>query len=275
MAIVNFADKQDVAARVWAEMRVEAERFAGEEKALASLLYAAILDQSSFCRAMAYVLAERLATNEVSALQLRKIFIGICRADASVVEAAAHDLCAVRERDPACQSYIQCFLYFKGFMALQTHRAANHLMHNGRRLLAYHLQSRASELFGVDIHPAAEFGQGIMLDHATGLVAGETSRVGDGCSILHGVTLGGTGKDNEDRHPKIGRNVLIGAGAKILGNINVGDGALVAAGSVVLQDVPEQCTVAGVPAKPVGGPCCNNPAAKMDQTLKTVEGHDL
>ena len=133
--------------------------------------------------------------------------------------------------------------------------------------MAYHLQSRSAELFSVDINPAAQFGMGIMLDHASGLVAGETSIVGDGCSILHGVTLGGTGKSERDRHPKIGKNVLIGAGAKILGNIKIGDSARIAAGSVVLKDVGSNCTVAGVPAKPVGGPCCENPAAEMDQIL--------
>ncbi|PHR90888.1 MAG: serine O-acetyltransferase [Robiginitomaculum sp.] len=267
MSVVPISMSEGDIAHVWEALQGEAQDYAAKERALASLLYASILDQKTFCRALANHLAEKLATPELAALQLRKLFIEILRTHEDIVDSAAKDLIAVMDRDPACTSHLQCFLYFKGFMALQTHRIAHALWQQDRKLFAYHLQSRSSELFGVDINPAASFGSGIMLDHATGLVAGETSVVGDGCSILHGVTLGGTGKENEDRHPKIGRNVLIGAGAKILGNITIGDGARIAAGSVVLKDVSERCTVAGVPAVPVGGPCCENPAAKMDQIL--------
>ncbi|PHR55423.1 MAG: serine O-acetyltransferase [Robiginitomaculum sp.] len=267
MTIIPISVSDHVVDGVWSALQSEAQNYSEKERALSSLLYASILDQSSFCRALANHLAEKLATPEFTSLQLRKLFIEVFRADGNLVESAATDLVAVMERDPACTSHLQAFLYFKGFMALQTHRVAHSLWNEGREFLSYHLQSRSSELFGVDINPAAKFGRGIMLDHATGLVAGETSVVGDGCSILHGVTLGGTGKDNEDRHPKIGQNVLIGAGAKILGNIKIGDGARIAAGSVVLKDVPARCTVAGVPAVPVGGTCCPNPAAQMDQIL--------
>lgn len=267
MTVIPIEKNLSIVDQVWIDLHREAKDYASEEPALSSLLYAAILDQKSFCRALAHHLAEKLATPELAALKLRKLFIEVFRADSALIESAAADLVAVMERDPACTSYLQCFLYFKGFMALQTHRVSHALWLQKRELLAYHLQNRSSELFGVDINPAAQFGKGIMLDHATGLVAGETSVVGDGCSILHGVTLGGTGKENEDRHPKIGKNVLIGAGAKILGNITIGDGARIAAGSVVLKPVSARCTVAGVPAVPVGGPCCENPAARMDQTL--------
>lgn len=271
MSVVSISKLNDVVEQVWRELNHEARDYTAKEPALTSLLYASILDQKTFCRALANHLAEKLATHELSALMLRKTFMEIFTAqmgeENSIVESAAKDLLAVKERDPACNTYLQCFLYFKGFMALQAHRLAHALWGQDRKLLAYHLQSRSSELFGVDINPAARFGSGIMLDHATGLVVGETSVIGDGCSILHGVTLGGTGKDSEDRHPKIGKNVLIGAGAKILGNITVGEGARIASGSVVLRNVPAHCTFAGVPAKPVGGPCCENPAAEMDQIL--------
>ena len=193
------------------------------------------------------------------------------RDDASLLGAAEADMQAVVERDPACQGMLQPFLFFKGFMALQTHRIAHVLWHQGRDTLSFHFQSRSSELFGVDIHPAARIGTGVMLDHATGITIGETAVVGDDCSLLHGVTLGGTGKNHGDRHPKIGRGVLLSVGAKILGNITVGDEAKVAAGSVVLKDVPAHCTVAGVPAKPVGD-CCAEPAKSMIQTLPEGAG---
>jgi len=271
MTVIPMTKDQDMVSIVWQTLREEARDYAKSEPALSSLLHATILDQKSICRALAAHLAAKLATPELTALHLQKLLRDIyCDAD-DVVESAVLDLVAVRERDPACTSYLQCFLYFSGFMSLQTYRSANKFWQQDRKLLAYHLQSRSVELFGVDIHPAAAFGSGLMLDHATSIVAGETSVVGDNCSILHGVTLGGTGKSRGDRHPKIGKNVLIGAGATILGNITVGDGARIAAGSVVLKDVQPQCTVAGVPAKPIGGPCCDNPAAKMDQILDETD----
>jgi serine O-acetyltransferase len=267
MSVVQMSDIQNQTDQVWQTMQTEAKAYADGERALSSILYSAILDQESICRALANHLAEKLATPELTALHVRKLLMDLYKKDYSIVESAVQDLMAVRQRDPACTSYVQCFLYFKGFTALQTYRAAHAFWKEGRQLIAYHFQNRSTELFDVDIHPAAVFGNGIMLDHASGLVAGETSHVGDGCSILHSVTLGGTGKNDEDRHPKIGKNVLIGAGAKILGNIKIGNGARIAAGSVVLKAVAAHCTVAGVPAKPVGGPCCENPAAEMDQIL--------
>ena len=235
---------------------------------MSSLLHATILDQKDLGSALINHLSEKLATREFSALKTRKVLTEALESDPTLIAAVARDLEAVMERDPACHSHLQCFLYFKGFMAIQTHRFAHALLKEGRDLIAFHLQNRSTELFGVDINPAAKIGSGIMLDHATGFVMGETATIGDDCSILQGVTLGGTGKSDEDRHPKIGQRVLIGANASVLGNIRVGDGAKIAAGSVVLKPVGDNCTVAGVPAKPVGGPCCGNPASSMDQTLQ-------
>lgn len=177
------------------------------------------------------------------------------------------DIRAITERDPAATRFSEPLLYFKGFHALQTHRVAHWLWSEGRRELALFLQSRASEVFGVDIHPAARIGKGILVDHATGVVVGETAVVEDNVSILHEVTLGGTGKDCGDRHPKVRHGVLIGAGAKILGNVEVGEGAKIGAGSVVLEDVPAHATVAGVPAKVVGIAEGDEPARTMDHRL--------
>ena len=251
---------------VWSELKREAAAYAVKEVALSSFLHATILDQNDLGSALVNHLSEKLSSKDFSALKLRKVLSEALETDPSMVPCIARDLQAVKQRDPACHSHLQCFLYFKGFLAIQTHRFAHALHEAGRDLLAFHLQSRSSELFGVDINPAAQIGCGIMLDHATGFVMGETARMGDDCSILQGVTLGGTGKSDEDRHPKIGDRVLIGANASSLGNIKIGDGAKIAAGSVVLKPVPENCTVAGVPAKPVGG-SCGDPAAAMDQGI--------
>ncbi|NNC37408.1 MAG: serine O-acetyltransferase [Acidimicrobiales bacterium] len=267
MAQIKIARSGSPDVEVWETLQKEAASLAQKEKALSSLLHTKILVQETFCRALAGHLAESLSTADLPALHLSKTIMSVYEENPDAVEAAARDLIAVYDRDPACKTFIQAFLYFKGFLALQTHRIAHALYKDGRELLAFHLQSRSSELYGVDINPAARIGSGIMFDHATGIVIGETAVVGDDCSILHGVTLGGTGKESEDRHPKIGERVMIGAGAKILGNIKIGDMARIAAGSVVLKDVPSKCTVAGVPAKAVGGPCCDNPAGAMSQTF--------
>jgi serine O-acetyltransferase len=256
-----------VTARVWSSLRIEAATAAAEEPILASLLNATILNHGSFADALSYHLAQKLGGADMNALQIRDVCAGAFAADPSIVEKAEADVRVVKQRDPACRSYLQPFLYYKGFAALQVHRVAHYLWKNGRTMMAFHLQSRVSELFQVDIHPAAKLGQGIFMDHATGIVIGETAVVGDNVSMLHNVTLGGTGKEGGDRHPKIGAGVLIGAGAKILGNIKVGEGARIASGSVVLHEVPSGCTVAGIPAKPVGGPCCENPADSMDQVF--------
>ena len=188
--------------------------------------------------------------------------------DSTIGEATRADLQAVRDRDCACCGYATPFLYYKGFHALQAHRVAHWLWQQGRKPLALFFQNRISVEFGVDIHPAARIGRGIMLDHATGVVIGETATVGDDVSIMQGVTLGGTGKESGDRHPKVGSGVLISAGATILGNIHIGDGAMIAAGSVVLHEVPPHTAVAGVPAKVVGPPHEERPALGMDHRVE-------
>ena len=200
-------------------------------------------------------------------MSLREIADQALRSDPSIVEKVERDLKAVFERDPACKGYVQPFLFFKGFQALQAHRVAHWLWTEGRETIAFYLQSRVSEVFQLDIHPAARIGGGVFVDHGTGIVIGETATVGDDVSMLHGVTLGGTGAERGDRHPKIGKGVLLGAGAKVLGNIHVGDYAKVASGSVVLKDVPAGCTAAGVPARLVNCPTCEEPARSMDHTL--------
>lgn len=251
---------------VWARLRVAAAAAAAEEPILASFLNAAILRHSKFKTALAYRLAAKLADAQLDTMLAHDVAIEALNGDPKIVERAAADMTAIDERDPASLSLLQPFLYFKGFHALQSHRVSHWLWNEGRQNLAFHLQSRVAERFGLDIHPAARIGQGVMIDHATSVVIGETAVVGDDCSILHEVTLGGTGAAHEDRHPKIGKGVMIGAGARVLGNITVGDGARIAAGSVVLKEVPPNCTVAGVPAKIVGD-CCPEPARSMDQIL--------
>ncbi len=253
-------------APVWHRLRFEAKAAAASEPTLASYIDAAILTHETLCSALVYHLAQKLAGPATDALTMRELCRDAYDADERLVEMAEADLQAVVDRDPACRGLVQPFLFFKGFLALQTYRVSHWLWGQGRDTLAFHFQSRASELFGVDIHPAAKLGRGIMLDHATNITIGETAVVGDDCSILQGVTLGGTGKEVTDRHPKIGRGVLVSVGAKVLGNIKVGDYAKIAAGSVVLKPVPESCTVAGVPAKIVGDPC-GNAAAAMDQGI--------
>lgn len=251
---------------VWNSLRFEASAAAAEEPLLASFLNATVLNHDSLADALSYHLAQKLAGSDMNALQLREIFASAHASDTDLTRSAERDIEAVIDRDPACRSPLQPFLYFKGFAALQTYRVANWLWSEGRETLSYYFQSRMSELFGMDIHPASKIGSGIMFDHASGIVVGETATIGDDCSILHSVTLGGTGKEVGDRHPKVGKGVLISAGASVLGNIQIGDEARIAAGSVVLKDVPSQCTVAGVPAKIVGCACAE-PAKKMEQRL--------
>ncbi len=254
---------------VWSQLRVEAMQAAAEEPLLASYLHASILHHDKIEDALSYHLAQKLGDGDLGALQLREVCREAYRAEPEIAQQAARDMRSVRERDPACRTYLQPFLYFKGYAGLQAYRVSHWLWKNEREVLAFHLQSRISELFSVDIHPAAVIGAGVFIDHAHGIVIGETAVVEDDVSMLHSVTLGGTGKEGGNRHPKIRRGVMIGAGAKVLGNIEVGEDARIAAGSVVLHDVPARCTVAGVPAKPVGTPCCEgmSPAKAMDQTL--------
>ncbi len=255
------------AAPVWAALRNEAQHMARSEPSLASILNAVILRHDRLADALSYQLARKLGDQELRALSLREIADEAYAADPSIVAAAEADMRAVFERDPACKGYVQPLLYFKGFLALQAHRVAHRLWGQGRQAMAFYLQSRVSELFQVDIHPAATIGQGAFFDHGTGIVIGETARVGEDVSMLHGVTLGGTGAEGGDRHPKIGKGVLLGAGAKVLGNIAVGDHAKIAAGSVVLKSVPAHCTAAGVPARLINCKTCAEPARSMDQTI--------
>ena len=251
--------------QTWARMRVEAASAAAQEPILASLLHAIILNHETFEAAISYRLAQKLADAEMNTMLWREVCADAFADDPKIVESALRDLRAVYNRDPACHEYMQPFLYFKGYLALQTHRVANWLWRQDRAALAHYLQSRMSELFAVDIHPAVKIGKGVFMDHATGIVIGETALIEDEVSILQNVTLGGTGKVGGDRHPKIRRGALISVGAKVLGNIEVGEGAKVAAGSVVLKDVKPHCTVAGVPAKPVGECAEQTPAKTMDQ----------
>ena len=252
---------------VWAQLRVEAMQAAAEEPLLASYLHASILHHERIEDALSYHLAQKLGHGDLSSLQLREVIREVYAADPTIAVQAARDMRVVRERDPACKTYLQPFLYFKGFGGLQSYRIAHWLWRQEREILAFHLQSRVSELFAVDIHPAAKIGAGVFIDHAHGIVIGETAVVEDDVSMLHSVTLGGTGKQSGDRHPKIRRGVMIGAGAKVLGNIEIGEDARIAAGSVVLSSVPARCTVAGIPARPIGGSCCDgqHPAQEMDQ----------
>ena len=253
---------------VWAAMRAEVEKQVEAEPVLATFMRPTVLRHRSFGDALAALLAQKLACPTLTEAGLRRIIHQAHAGDPALLCAAIADLLAFCERDPACDRYSLPFLYYKGYQGLQMHRVGHWLWRHRRRELALYLQSRGSEVFAMDIHPAARIGNGILVDHATALVIGETAVVGDNVSMLHEVTLGGTGKDSGDRHPKVGAGVLIGAGAKILGNVRIGEGAKIGAGSVVLDAVPAHSTVAGVPAKPVG--VCNSrqPALDMDHTLE-------
>ncbi|WP_372422269.1 serine O-acetyltransferase [Salinarimonas chemoclinalis] len=252
---------------VWARARREAEAVVREEPSLTNFLLTNILNHSSLEGAVIHRVAARLAHPALSATLIEQTYREALRQDPDIGQSFRSDILAVADRDPACTRLIEPMLYFKGFHAIQTHRLAHWLWTRGRVDFALYLQSVSSEVFQTDIHPNARMGRGIFLDHATGLVVGMTAVVEDDVSLLQNVTLGGTGKEGGDRHPKIRRGVLIGAGAKILGNIEVGRCARVAAGSVVLKDVPPCTTVAGVPAKVVGEAGCAEPSRTMDQIL--------
>ena len=234
---------------------------------LAPLFQTAILDRPSFEAAVFYRVASRLKNDVVSLELLTHTFDRASAAESKICQALRADIAAVVERDPACERFIEPFLYFKGFHAIQTHRLAHWLWNNGERDFALYLQSRSSDVFQTDIHPAARFGQGIFLDHATGLVVGETTVVDDDVSLLQNVTLGGNGKEILDRHPKIRTGVIVGAGAKILGNIEIGAFSRIAAGSVVLKPVAPHSTVAGIPAKAVHPHNESRPTAELIHAL--------
>jgi serine O-acetyltransferase len=252
---------------VWSRIRQEAERIAEKEPILANLVQTGILYQESFESALSYRIAQKLASPEMSPMVLREIADEAIADDESICRSARSDIMAVFDRDPACHAYLHPLLFFKGYQALQCYRVAHWLWTQGRDDMARFFQMRCSEAFGVDIHPNAKIGCGVMFDHAHSIVIGETAEVGDNVSMLHSVTLGGTGKTDGDRHPKIHDGVMIGAGAAVLGNIIVGRCSRIAAGSVVLQPVEPMTTVAGVPARVVGKVSCDVPACAMDQTL--------
>jgi serine O-acetyltransferase len=252
---------------VWSRISDEAREAVGTEPLLGGLVHSSILHHASLDRALSYRISLKLASAEMSEQILREIADEAFASDPSILEDARADIVAVFERDPACHRLLQPLLFFKGYQAIQAFRVGHWLWHEGRKDLAYFIQMRVSEVFGIDIHPAATIGKGIMIDHAHSIVIGETARVGDNVSMLHSVTLGGTGKEDDIRHPKIEDGVLIGAGAKVLGNITIGHCSRIAAGSVVLQDVEPMKTVAGVPAKVVGEAGCSQPSITMDQLL--------
>jgi serine O-acetyltransferase len=263
----HLADNLQAVDPVWAVVRREAESAMRAEPAIASFVHETVLAHDRLEDAIVHRIAARLCNHVVSAEVIRCVFEDALADDPSISEAMRVDLAAVYDRDPAVSRYIEPILYFKGFHAIETHRLAHWLWGQSRIDFAYYLQSRSSEVFQTDINPAVPMGKGIFLDHATGLVVGATAAIEDDVSILQDVTLGGTGKEGGDRHPKVRRGVLIGAGAKILGNIEIGEESKVAAGSVVLHAVPPHATVAGVPAKIIGTAGGNAPARSMDHSI--------
>ena len=252
---------------MWQEIRREAEAAVALEPAVSSLMYSAVLNHEQLEDAIAARISDRLEISDLRSSDLRDAFREAFADHPTLKEIVRADLTAVYERDPACDRFIEPLLYFKGFQAIQAHRLAHWLHAHGRKDFALLIQSAVSERFQVDINPAVKIGRGFFLDHATGVVFGETAVIGDNVSILQNVTLGGTGKAGGDRHPKIADGVLIGAGAKVLGNITIGHCSRIAAGSVVLKDVPPEMTVAGVPAKVVSQTGCSEPSRSMDQIL--------
>ncbi len=256
---------------LWKSVREGAKKIADAEPLLVDFVTTSVLERDNLAEALAFILANRLRHAGVSAELSRKAFCEALKLDSNIAAAMRIDLAATVERDPASHRAIEPVLYFKGYHALQTHRFAHAMYLSGRKDFALYLQSRSSQVYQVDMHPAVKVGCGVMLDHGTGIVIGETATIGDHVSILQGVTLGGTGKEEGDRHPKVGNGVLIGAGAKILGNIKIGHGSLIAAGSVVLKDVPSHTTVAGVPAKIIGKTSCSEPGCVMDQLVAPLE----
>src|SRR5215469_1566205 len=259
------------AGELWVELRLEAVRVAAREEILRGFLDMAVLRATNFAFGLGSLLARKLGELSMPVERLGDLVLAAMVDEPAIIAVAAADLVAIRTRDPAAESYLTPFLYYKGFHALQWHRVGHWLWRSRRRDLAHFLQSRVSEVFAVDIHPAVPIGSGVFIDHGTGLVVGETAVIGDDVSILHEVTLGGTGKERGDRHPKVRNGVLLGAGGKVLGNVEIGRDAKVAAGSVVLHDVPPGATVAGVPARIVAWSSGSVPALEMEQSLPDYE----
>ena len=257
---------------VWAQLRDEAESMAEAEPALAGFIHATVLNHERLEHALSYHMARRLGGEDLSPLQVRETFDQAIAADPDIGSALRADLSAVLDRDPACHSFAEAFLYYKGFHALECHRISHWLWREGRHAMALFFQSRISQIFAVDIHPAAVMGRGIMIDHATGVVIGETSVVEDDVSIMQDVTLGGTGKESGDRHPKVRRGVLLALGAKVLGNIEIGEFSRIGAGSVVLTSVPAGCTAVGVPAKLINCKGSEWPSHEMDHFIEDDSG---
>lgn len=256
---------------IWSTIRSEAIRAVESDPILTAFMTTHILNQDSLEDAVIHRVAERLADQQIGADLIRQTFKDMLADNSEWSAVVRVDIQACYDRDPACDRFLMPVLYFKGFHAIQTHRLAHWLWNRGRHDFALYLQSRSSVVFQTDIHPEARMGRGIFMDHATGIVIGQTAVVEDNVSMLHGVTLGGTGKEEGDRHPKIRQGVLIGAGAKILGNIEVGRCSKVASGSVVLSSVPPNKTVAGVPARIVGESGCEEPSRAMDQLVDLSE----
>ena len=252
---------------LWQQLRRDAEQVIQQEPLLASYVYACILNHDSLASALSFILANKLSDDVMPVVTVRELFDSAFESSPEIIEFAVCDIKAVYDRDAAICSYLPVILYLKGFQSIQVHRLAHYLWKNSRQELALFIQSRNSEVFSVDIHPGCMMGRGIMFDHATGIVIGETSVIEDNVSILQQVTLGGTGNEGGDRHPKIKSGVLISAGAKVLGNIIVGEGSKVGAGSVVLNDVDPHTTVVGVPARLVGKPHSDRPAETMEQNV--------
>ena len=261
----------DASREVWRSVREQAVTAIEHDRVMADGIRDTVLQHDNFADALAHRLARKLSDYAISIGTLEGMLCEALSADPGIEAAALADLTAVRDRDPACPDLLTPFLFFKGYHALQAYRFGHWLFKRGRQHLAFHLQSRSAETFAVDIHPAARLGQGLLIDHGTGVVVGETTVIDDDVSMLQSVTLGGTGKQCGDRHPKIQRGVLIGAGAKVLGAITVGEGAKVGAGSIVLDDVPPYSTVVGNPARLVGMRHTLMPALTMDQTLPALD----
>ncbi|KAK9072246.1 hypothetical protein SSX86_008679 [Deinandra increscens subsp. villosa] len=255
---------------VWLIMKDEARSDVDQEPILSNYYLTSILSHQTIESALSHHLSIKLCNLSLPSATLHDLFMGVFTEDQEIIEAVKDDLKAVKERDPACFSYVHCFLHFKGFLACQAHRAAHKLWLQDRKILALLIQNRVSEVLALDIHPGAKIGRGLLLDHATGVVVGETAVIGDNVSILHNVTLGGTGKSGGDRHPKVGDGVLIGAGTCVLGNVRIGEGAKIGAGSVVVKDVPARTTAVGNPAKLIGGK--GNPV-KLDKIPSHTMDH--
>ena len=257
---------------VWARIRAEASEIAEREPVMSGFLHASVLNHDRLETVIASHLAEKMGNAEIGARALGEVFEESLANNPDLGETLRADILAHYDRDPACRSYLDPVLYYKGFLALQAYRAAHWMISHDRRATALYIQNRASEVFQADIHPAAKIGRGVFIDHATGVVIGETAVVGDDVSMLHSVTLGGSGKEDGDRHPKIGDGVLISVGAKVLGNIRVGECAKIGGGSVVLTDVPAYSTAVGVPAKIVHGVSSAQPSRQMDHSVEPPEG---